>query len=83
MDNVKTISQYKTLILMTGYKEKEHSIMNAYQSILDDLISDVGEVSEDEYKPVPFHPTEPRDPYAHLSNIMLVEKNGKHIMQTE
>ena len=84
LDNVKTISQYKTLILMTGYTEKVHSIMNAYQSILDDMISDVGDnVSEEEYKPVPFHPTEPRDPYAHLTNIMLVEKNGKHIMQTE
>ena len=84
MESVQTVSQYKTLVLMTGFTEKKHSIMNAYQSILDDMISDVGDgISEDEYKPVPFHPTEPRDPFAHLSNIMLVEKNGKHIMQTE
>ena len=84
VESVQTVSQYKTLVLMTGFTEKKHSIMNAYQSILDDMISGVGdEVSEDEYKPVPFHPTEPRDPFAHLSNIMLVEKNGKHIMQTE
>ena len=84
MESVQTVSQYKTLVLLCGFTEKKHSIMNAYQSILDDMISTVGDtISEEEYKPVPFHPTEPRDPYAHLTNIMLVEKNGKYLMQTE
>ena len=84
LDSVQTVSQYKTLVLLCGYSEKKHSSINAYQSILDDMISNVGDkISEEEYKPVPFHPTEPRDPYAHLSNIMLVENNGKQIMQTE
>ena len=83
LESVQSVSQYKTLVLRCGFSEQLHGNMNAYQVILDDMISNTGDKSETEYKPVPFHPTEPRDPYAHLCNIMLIEDNGRMIMQTE
>ena len=74
----KTLTQYKTLILRVGYDEKKHGYLNPCANLIEDKFPSVGDVDNEQgYKPVPFYPTNPFDPEAHICNIPLVsDPNG-------
>mgnify|MGYP006137953963 CR=1 FL=1 len=81
---VQNVSQYKTLILQCGYSEKLHGYMNPCQMILDDnLPKSTNFENNNNYKPVPFQPTNPYNDQAYLCNIMLVESKTQLLMKTE
>jgi len=67
------ISQYKTLILRVGFNEKEHGYINPCGDVINGKLPSVSynRDNEKEYKPVPFHPSNPDDPEAYLCNVML------------
>lgn len=78
------VSQYKTLVLRCGFSERMHGFLNPCQTILDDEIMNTDGIdNENEYKPVPFYPTDPYDKNAHLCNVMLQSTDGRLLMQTE
>ncbi len=85
------LSQYKTLILTVGYDESQHGFINPCQDLLEDVYPDSEKQKQrqkekkDSYKPKQFFPTEPYDPLAGLSNIMLTNNgnNGNQMMLTE
>jgi hypothetical protein len=81
----KIMKQYKTLVLRCGFDEKKHGIINPYQNILDDKIPVFEDIdNEDTYRPVPFQPTNPYDPTACFSNVLLSDNgNGNMSLFTE
>ena len=84
LQGTQSVSQYKTLILRCGFNERVDGFLNPCQTILDDEdIKTYGVDGENEYKPVPFYPTDPYDKNAHLCNIMLADVDGRLLMQTE
>ena len=82
---ISQFAQYKTLVLRCGFSESKHGYINPCQDILDDKLPSVSnQENEDSYKPVQFFPTDPYDPSAGLSNIMLEEdENNNFQMFTE
>ena len=66
------IMQYKTLTLRVGFDEKKHGHLNPCEDVIQGRLprKDRG-TSEDSYKPVPFYPTNPYDPEAHVCNVVL------------
>lgn len=58
--------RYKTLTLRCGFSEQ---FVNPCQNLLDDNI--IIPKRSNEYKPAPFHPTNPSDDEAHICNIKL------------
>ena len=85
LQGVQSVSQYKTLVLRCGFSERMHGFLNPCQTILDDsdVKTDGAVDDENEYKPVPFYPTDPYDKNAHLCNMMLQDVDGRFLMQTE
>ncbi len=84
------LRQYKTLILTVGYDESQHGFINPCQDLLDDVYPDSEKQKQrqkdkkDSYKPKQFFPTEPYDPYAGLTNILLVyDQNNNYVMLSE
>ena len=80
--------QYKTLILRVGFNEKDdrHAYSNPCQDIIDGKVANnFGDnYNEDSYKPVQFFPTQPSDPTAGLTNILLENNiNDEKVMLTE
>ena len=68
------VVQYKTLTLRVGFDEKKHGYLNPCEDVIQGKLprkSDRGSASEDSYKPVPFYPTNPYDPEAHVCNVIL------------
>ena len=69
------IMQYKTLTLRVGFDEKKHGYLNPCEDVIQGKLPrkvDRGvSANEDSYKPVPFYPTNPYDPEAHLCNVVL------------
>jgi len=79
-------NNYKTIILRCGYDEKKHGYINPYQNIIDDNIPSFKESKDNEnnYQPVQFYPSNPYDPEAGISNIMLKkDQSGAYQMITE
>uniref|UniRef100_A0A6C0BSJ1 mRNA (guanine-N(7))-methyltransferase n=1 Tax=viral metagenome TaxID=1070528 RepID=A0A6C0BSJ1_9ZZZZ len=77
------INSYKTLILLCGFDEKKHGYMNPCANVIED---DIGKKdnSEDNYKALPFYPTNPYDDNAYICNVMLKKDiNGDMQMYTE
>jgi hypothetical protein len=71
---VNNFIQYKTLILRCGFNEKIHGFLNPFQSILDDKLpstENYDNIETENYRPVPFQPTNPYDPTACFANILL------------
>jgi hypothetical protein len=86
VDGLQHIVQYKTLILRCGFSEKHDGFLNPYQNLIDgDIPSYVpNDERNDSYKPVPFQPTNPYDPYACFCNVILHENEfGQLSMKTE
>lgn len=69
------VAQYKTLVLKVGFDISKHGYVNPCEDIvqgrLPQVVSDAN--AENEYQPVPFYPTAPADPTAHLCNVRLIE----------
>jgi hypothetical protein len=68
------IVQYKTLTLRVGFDEKKHGYLNPCEDVIQGKLPSRGRgasASEDSYKPVPFYPTNPYDPTAHVCNVIL------------
>jgi hypothetical protein len=75
------IVQYKTLTLRVGFDEKKHGYLNPCEDIIQGRLPSrrganeraerAAGASEDSYKPVPFYPTNPYDPTAHVCNVIL------------
>lgn len=72
------IVQYKTLTLRVGFDEKKHGYLNPCEDVIQGKLPRKGErganergSSDDSYKPVPFYPTNPYDPEAHVCNVIL------------
>ena len=66
------IVQYKTLTLRVGFDEKIHGYLNPCEDVIQGKSRDKGDNSrENSYKPVPFYPTSPYDPQAHVCNVVL------------
>ena len=71
------IVQFKTLTLRVGFDEKKHGHLNPCEDVIQGKLprkvdrSDNRGAGEDSYKPVPFYPTNPYDPDAHVCNVVL------------
>ena len=66
------IVQYKTLTLRVGFDEKKHGYLNPCEDVIQGRCRDNRDRGrEDSYKPVPFYPTNPYDPEAHVCNVVL------------
>jgi len=75
------LNEYKTLILRCGFDEKKHGFLNPCQDVIEDKLPSVKDIdNEDGYKPVQFFPTDPYDPTAGITNIML-EKDDTGVNQ--
>jgi hypothetical protein len=85
MNDVKSLSQYKTMILRCGFDERKHGFINPCQDILDDKLPEYDDMDNDNsYKAVQFYPTDPYDANAGICNIMLSpDGNGVLQMKTE
>jgi len=65
------ISSFKTMELRVGFDEKKHGFLNPFNDVIDDNIFEKKN-ERNNYKPVPFYPTEPTPDYPiHLCNILL------------
>ena len=77
------ISSFKTLVLRVGFDEKKHGFLNPFNDLIDDNIYGSSDYKNN-YKPVPFYPTDPTPNYPiHLCNIMLQRKHDKMQLLTE
>ena len=71
------IVQYKTLTLRVGFDEKKHGYLNPCEDVIQGKLPSRNRganergANEDSYKPVPFYPTNPYDPTAHVCNVIL------------
>jgi hypothetical protein len=71
------IVQFKTLTLRVGFDEKKHGHLNPCEDVIQGKLprkvdrNDNRGTGEDSYKPVPFYPTNPYDPEAHVCNVVL------------
>ena len=66
------LTQYKTLVLRCGFDKRKHGYLNPCQDVIDDHLPEFGNLENEEtYEPVRFVPTQPYDPKAGISNIML------------
>lgn len=77
------ISSFKTLVLRVGFDENKHGFLNPFNDMVDDNIYGNSDYKNN-YKPVPFYPTDPTPNYPiHLCNIMLQRKHDKMQLLTE
>ena len=81
----KQLTQFKTLVLRVGFDEKKHGFLNPCLDIIQDTLPNQGDRdNRNNYKPVPFYPTNPYIENAYLCNIVLKENSfGEKIMYTE
>ena len=70
------LTQYKTLVLRVGFDEDKHGYINPCQDVYDDKVSNESNGKRNDYKPMPFYPTNPSDNSAHLCNIELNDHAG-------
>ena len=84
MQGTQEIKQYKTLVLRCGFDEKKDGYINPFDDVLRDNIKyrEQSE-NEDNYKPVPFQPTNPYDPNACFANVWMKTDGNKVFMVTE
>ena len=91
MSRSELITQYKVISLRCGFKIKDHGYLNPFQDVIDGNIpraeqseNDKDKDKDNDYLPVPFQPTNPYDPKAHLCNVPLTSDGTGHLhMATE
>ena len=66
-----SIKDYKTLTLRVGYNPKTHGYVNPCNMIIEGDIPKYSEDSKDNYKPMPFYPSQPTDINASVCNMIL------------
>jgi hypothetical protein len=73
------ITEYKTIQLRCSFDEGKHGYINPCQDIIDDKLPDYKHFMDDKKtnntKPVQFYPTEPYDPEAGITKIILRNNN--------
>lgn len=78
-----TITQYKTVVVRVGFSQKNHGFLNPQENIIRDVIPKRDNYYND-YKPVPFYPTNPKPNFdIHVCNIPLINVGNKQYMMTE
>jgi len=79
------VVQYKTMVLHVGFDIRKDGYINPFQDVINDFIPErIDEINrKNNYKPMPFIPTNPYDPNACFSNIFLKEDGSKLFMMTE
>jgi hypothetical protein len=83
-NNLNNNVEYKTIILRCGFSNKRDIFSNPMQAIIDGQLPKKTEDGEDDYLPHQFYPTEPYDPNAGITNIVLrYDSNGAKQMYTE
>jgi hypothetical protein len=84
LGRAQTISQYKVIHLKCGFSTKEHGYLNPFQDVIDGKIQkETDDRKENEYLPVPFQPTQPYDPKAHICYVSLLRDGTNSLyMQT-
>jgi mRNA (guanine-N7-)-methyltransferase len=84
LGRTQTITQYKVIHLKCGFSTKEHGYLNPFQDVIDGKIQkETDDRKENEYLPVPFQPTQPYDPKAHLCYVSLLRDGTNALyMQT-
>jgi hypothetical protein len=86
LQGVQEVLSYKTLVLHVGFNPRKDGYINPFQDVIDDnieKIKDEYEKGNQKYKPVPFVPTNPYDPNACFTNIMLKNESSNILMLTE
>lgn len=85
MQGAQEVVQYKTLVLNCGFdaKNKLHAFLNPFQDLIDDKIPSHVTSFRDNYKPVPFHPTNPYFPDACYCNVLMKKDGNNLYMMTE
>lgn len=84
LQTMNDVKKYKTMILRTGFNERNDKFGDGYYNPFNDLINEVVhqdkeyEKINDSYKALPFQPTDPFDPNAYIANIMLT-KSGNNM----
>ena len=79
-----TISQHKSFVLRVGYDEKTHGYLNPCQQVMDgDYPTSKQSDRVSDYKPAPFHPTNPSDASASLCNLMIDPGTGNTMTENK
>lgn len=68
------LNEYKTIILRCTFVEEYHGYINPCQNVIDDILPEYKGFEDNnskQAKPVQFYPTNPYDPTAGITNIML------------
>ena len=77
------IQYYKTLYLRVGFDENKHGFLNPCEDVMENNIFQKND-GKNNYKPVPFYPTNPTPNYPiHICNILLKNKDGRQQMLTD
>jgi hypothetical protein len=77
------IQYFKTLLLRVGFDENKHGFLNPCEDVMKNNIY-LEKNDKNNYKPVPFYPTNPTPSYhIHISHILLKNKDGRQQMLTE
>ena len=79
------LSQYKTLVLRVGFDERRHGYINPCEDVIQDrLPRKTTREEKNQYKPVPFYPTNPTPEFpAYLCNVLLTNMAGDNVLLTE
>ena len=79
------LTQYKTLVLRVGFDERRHGYINPCEDVIQDrLPKRTTRENKNQYKPVPFYPTNPTPKFpAYLCNVVLEKKGNDNVLLTE
>jgi mRNA (guanine-N7-)-methyltransferase len=79
------LTQYKTLVLRVGFDERRHGYINPCEDVVQDrLPKRTTREDKNQYKPVPFYPTNPTPKFpAYLCNVVLEKRGSDSVLLTE
>lgn len=85
MQGVQDVIQYRTIELHCGFdiRNKQHAFVNPFQDVIDNAIPNYNMSFADNYKHVPFCPTNPYNPNARYCNVMLKQEGNNVFMVSE
>jgi len=85
MQGVQDVIQYRTIELHCGFdiRNKQHAFVNPFQDVIDNAIPQYNMSFADNYKHVPFCPTNPYSPNARYCNVMLKQEGNNVFMVSE
>jgi hypothetical protein len=85
MQGVQDVIQYRTIELHCGFdiRNKQHAFVNPFQDVIDNVIPQYNMSFADNYKHVPFCPTNPYNPNARYCNVMLKQEGNNVFMVSE